>query len=174
MFDRLIDLLTGLLESLQPFVVIRDYQEGVLLRFGKYRKTLEPGFHFLIPFVDHVEQVINVWTTVTLPVQSVVTKDGRLVVVKAMVKYRVSDSKVYTLEVYDAKDALSDTACGVVFGAIHSRDYAECNRDNLSEVTTQDLKKEAKKWGITVRSVTLTDFGEVRSIRLFNEGQNIG
>lgn len=169
MFDRLIDLIVGVLQSMQPFVVIRDYQDGVLLRFGKYRRTMGPGFHWLIPFADHVEEVVTVWTTVTLPVQSVVTKDGTAVVVKGMVKYRVSDAKVYTLEAYDAKDALSDTGCGIIFDAVHSRTYEQCKAEDLSEAVTHELKREAKKWGITVKAVTLTDFGQVRSLRLFNE-----
>lgn len=91
-----------------------------------------------------------------------------------MVKYRVSDPKTYTLDTYDAKDALSDTVCGIIFDAIHTKAWAECSEaDLISEINTH-AKKEAKKWGITVGKVTLTDFGDVRSLRLFNEGLNTG
>ena len=173
MFDKLIGLIIDFAESLLPFVVIREYQDGVLLRLGRYRRTMTPGLHFIIPFVDHVEHVVTVWTTVTLPVQSVVTSDGKLIVVKGMVKYRVSDAKVYTLEAYDANDALSDTGCGAIFNAIHERTYQECVTEDIAKAITTELKKEAKMWGITVKTVTLTDFGEVRSIRLFNEGANL-
>lgn len=169
MFDRLIDILVQLAKDVLPFVVIREYQEGVLLRLGKYRTTLNPGFHWIIPMVDSVDLIVTVWTTITLPAQSVSTRDSKLVVVKGMVKYRVSDSKTYTLDVFDAKDALSDTTCGIIFDAIHERDYSESNSPQFSEHITNMAKKEAKKWGITVRAVTLTDFSEVRSIRLFNE-----
>lgn len=173
MFDKLISLIIDFGESIIPFVVIREYQEGVLLRLGKYRRTLTAGLHFIVPFADHVEHVVTVWTTVTLPVQSVVTHDGKLVVVKGMVKYRVSDARVYTLEAYDANDALSDTGCGAIFNAIHGHTYADCVTLDMASVITAEMKKEARKWGITVKTVTLTDFGEVRSIRLFNEGANI-
>lgn len=169
MLDRLIDLIIELLKSALPFVVIREYQRGVLLRFGKYRRDMDPGFHWIIPFADHVEEVVTVWTTITLPVQSVSTSDGRVVVVKGMVKYRVSDPKTYTLDTYDARDALSDTSCGIIFDAIHGRTLAECNSQDIIGEVNAKTKKESKKWGITVGCVTLTDFGDVKSLRLFNE-----
>ena len=174
MFDKLIDLIIDLFNRSLPFVVITEYQCGVLLRLGRYRRELPPGFNWIIPLADHVEDVVTVWTTLTLPVQSVATKDRKVVIAKGMVKYRVSDPKTYTLDTYDAKDALSDTVCGIIFDAIHTKAWAECSEaDLISEINTH-AKKEAKKWGITVGKVTLTDFGDVRSLRLFNEGLNTG
>lgn len=174
MLDRLIDLIVGLLESARPWVVIRDYQEGVQMRLGRWKRNLLPGFHWLIPFADHVDVVVTVWTTITLPGQTVATKDGKVIAVKGMVKYRVSDAKAFTMDCYDAKDALSDIACGLIFHVVHTKTYEECLADDLVMEVSLPLKKASKKWGITVGEFTLTDFAEAMNVRLFNEGQNIG
>lgn len=169
MLDKLLDIILKFVENITPWVVLREYQEGVLLRLGRYRRVMGPGFHLMIPFVDHVDEVVTVWTTFSLPVQTIATKDGRIVIAKGMVKCRVSDAKAYMIDTYDAKDAMSDTVCGIIFDTIHSMNYADCMAVDMDELITPQAKKEAKKWGITVRDVTLTDFGEVRSLRLFNE-----
>ena len=172
--EKLLDFLLNFLDSFKAWSVIRAYQEGVVLRFGIYRKTLPPGFHWIIPLVDTVEEVVMVPTTITLPAQTITLKDGRMVVAKAMVKCKVADSKVYSTEVYDAKDALSDTACGIIFDTVHGMDLGQANVASLSSLVTKDTKREAKKWGMEVLAVTFTDFGEVRTIRLINEGANLG
>lgn len=41
------------------FAQIRPIEYGVVERFGKFTKVLEPGLHFLIPFVDKV-RIVNI------------------------------------------------------------------------------------------------------------------
>jgi regulator of protease activity HflC (stomatin/prohibitin superfamily) len=170
MFDKLIDIIIGFLDGLKAWAVVNAYQEGVVLRFGRYHRTLNPGIHWVIPLAETVEEVVMVPTTITLPAQTITTKDGKVVVAKAMVKCRVADSRVYTVEVYDAKDALSDTTCGIIFDTVHGMDMAAINEMSLSSTVTVAAKKEARKWGMSVLAVTFTDFGEVTTVRLINEG----
>lgn len=174
MFDRLIDLVLNLIDGVKPFVVLRDYQDGVLLRFGRYRRTLGPGFHLVIPFADHVEAVPTVWTTLSLPPQSITTRDGVDVVVKGMVKSRISDAKTYTLEAYDTQDAISDTACGIIYETIRSRTFNECHVGDLPADVIKTLRAEGRKWGISVKAFTLTDFSRMRSIRLVSGSADVG
>nr|WP_245683885.1 SPFH domain-containing protein [Rhodohalobacter halophilus] len=49
------------------FIIVEFREEVIQERLGKYKKTLSPGFHFMIPFVDRAayrqemrEQVIDV------------------------------------------------------------------------------------------------------------------
>ena len=54
MLDRLIDVVLQFGSDVLPGIIIRDYEEAVLLRFGKFKKLLKPGFHVKIPFADEV------------------------------------------------------------------------------------------------------------------------
>ena len=101
MFDKLIELLAQWWNFLMPAVIIPDYEEAVLLRAGRFKKVLKPGFHVKIPIIDEVVSHHVVVTTLSLSAQSLYTKDKQNVVVKGVVKYKISDVKVFLLEVFD-------------------------------------------------------------------------
>lgn len=39
------------------FYTVAPYEQAVVLRFGKYHATTQPGLHFKVPFVDRVQKV---------------------------------------------------------------------------------------------------------------------
>jgi regulator of protease activity HflC (stomatin/prohibitin superfamily) len=168
MFDRLIDFIIELKDQLLFWAVVDHYDMGVRLRFGKNKGVLEPGLHWKIPFADKILTHMIKTTTVNLSEQSVTTKDWKQVVVRAIIKYEVSNVEVLLLEVNDPIDALSDMTKGIIRTAIITRDWYECNGPDLSREITGKVKNEAKKWGVRVDTVTLTDLGEIPSFRLFN------
>jgi regulator of protease activity HflC (stomatin/prohibitin superfamily) len=111
MFDKLIDFIIEFIDQILPVIVIKEYDEGAFFRFGKYKKIIGPGLHFKIPFIDSVDTHTVVTTTMTLPAQSVVTKDGVSVVIKAQIKYEIEDLSVFAVKVYDAIYAIYDMTC---------------------------------------------------------------
>ena len=142
---------------------------GVILRGGKFLRVTNPGFHFKIPFFDDVIKSVVVVTTLTIPVQSITTKDNKDVVIKSVVKYTIDDIKSFTLNVYDAIDAISDTTQAIIKEQITTKTWEQCRNPNVDNEITKKLRTEVKRWGINIEKVTLTDIGIIRSIRLFNE-----
>ena len=169
MFDKLIDLLVQWWEMLNPFFIIRDYQEGVLLRFGKYKKNLLPGVHLKIPFVDEVMEQHTVVTTLSLPSQSLYTSDKVNLVAKGVIKYKISDIKTFLLEVFDAKDALSDMTQSIIKEIVMDKSLNECINSELDAILTKKVRVEARRWGVEIQKVTLTDLAPIRSFRLIND-----
>jgi regulator of protease activity HflC (stomatin/prohibitin superfamily) len=169
MFDKLVELLTNWWMELKPIVIIRDYEEAVLLRFGKFKKLLKPGIHLKIPMFDEVIDQHVVVTTLSLDAQSLYTKDKQNIVVKGLVKYRIADVKIFLLEVYDAQDALSDMSSSIIKNVIMSMTLDECTDSELDNTLTKKVRVEARKWGVEVQQVTLTDLAPIRSIRLIND-----
>jgi len=173
MIEKLLEMAVEFAERLTPVYFVKEYQRGVMFRGGRFKGEITPGTHFKWPIFDDIEVFLVATTTMALPAQSVTTRDGRNVVIKSRIKYRVSNVKVFGVEVADALDALSDMVCGIQFDLIRSMTWEESCLANLDEVITADAKKEAKKWGITIEKVTVTDYSEMRSIRLFNEGGKV-
>ena len=169
MFDKLVELLTNWWLELKPLVIIRDYEGAVLLRFGKFKKVLEPGLHFKIPMFDEVIDQHVVVTTLSLDAQSLYTKDKQNIVVKGLIKYKISDVKTFLLEVYDAQDALSDMSQSIIKNVIMSMTLEECTDTELDNTLTKKVRVESRKWGVEVQQVTLTDLAPIRSIRLIND-----
>jgi regulator of protease activity HflC (stomatin/prohibitin superfamily) len=169
MFDKLIDLLSNWIEQILPLFIITDYEMGVLLRFGKYKKIVGPGIYFKIPFFDHVLSQHVVVTTLSLPPQSLYTKDKQNIVVKGVVKYRISEVKTFLLEVYDAQDAISDMTQSIIKNIIMDKTLDECIDPEIDNTLTKKARVEAKKWGVEIQQVTLTDLAPIRSFRLIND-----
>lgn len=171
MFDKLIDFLIDVLDKVLPVVIVNQFDKAVLLRRGLFVRVLEGGIHFKIPFVDEVMHQTYVTTTMNLPAQSLLTKDKKHIVVKAIIKYNVFDVKVLLLETWDAVDAISDTTQGIIKDVIMDSELAGIDKD-IDNAITIKARREAKKWGVDIEKVTFTNIGEIRSIRLFNETVN--
>jgi regulator of protease activity HflC (stomatin/prohibitin superfamily) len=169
MFDKLVELLTNWWLEIKPLVIIRDYEGAVLLRFGKFKRVLEPGLHFKIPMFDEVIDQHVVITTLSLDAQSLYTRDKQNIVVKGLIKYKIADVKTFLLEVYDAQDAISDMSQGIIKNVIMSLELKDCLDPELDNTLTKKVRVEAKKWGVEVQQVTLTDLAPIRSFRIIND-----
>lgn len=169
MVERLIDFLLELWKDVLPFEVIPHYNRGVRLRLGKqYGLELGAGFHWKIPFVDQIMTHMVKVKTLSLSEQTITTKDNRSIVVRAVIKYEVSDVVTLMLEVNDAIDAIADMTKGVIRRTLMDMNWEECNNTSVDNSIAIKARVEAKKWGIYIVEVTLTDLGEMRSIRLLN------
>lgn len=167
--DKIVEFLLNLIDKIIPVFIIHPYQEAVVYWCGKYSKIVKGGIHFKFPFLNTYDKHTVVTTTLTIPSQSLTTKDGLQVVVKSVVKYKIDDIKPFILEVFDSTDAISDITQCIVKEQITQRDWKDCSDNELDNLITKKLRVEVRKWGINVEKVTLTDIGLIRSIRLFNE-----
>jgi regulator of protease activity HflC (stomatin/prohibitin superfamily) len=174
MFDKLIEFLLNIIEDILPVYFVKQYDNGILLRMGKFIKVLKPGLTFKIPFLDKIETTTIVTTTLSVPTQSVITKDKKQLVVKGVVKYNIFDVELFILTVYDATDAISDITQAIIKEQISLRSFDQCTESDFDNTITKKLRVEVKKWGIEVERVTLTDMGQIKSLRLFNEGSLLG
>ena len=169
MIDKLIELLSQIWSYLIFFVIVSEYEEGVLLRFGKYKKYIKPGFRWKIPIVDNIIVNHTVWQTISLHPQSLTTKDNKGIVVKGIIKFRIADVKVFSLEVWGSADAISDMTMGIIRDEVMEHSWEEIKEGKLDKVIARKGKAEAKRWGIEIDTVTLIDMAEIVSIRLFND-----
>jgi regulator of protease activity HflC (stomatin/prohibitin superfamily) len=152
MFDKLFELIVRFWDSFAFMVVIKDYEGGVVLRLGKYKRTLAPGL------------------SMDLRPQTLTTRDGKAIVVSAIVKYRVRGVKEYLLEIWDSADVLKDVTMGSIREVINRTDYSDLGGN--AEVETDVLeatRKAVNQYGFQIYKVTFVDLGLVRSIRLIGD-----
>jgi regulator of protease activity HflC (stomatin/prohibitin superfamily) len=167
MFDKLIEFLLSIINEIIPWVMVEQYNKAICLRFGKFNRKLEPGFRWKIPYFEKVLEHTVVTTTLPLPPQSLITSDKKPVVIKAIIKYNIEDIETFLLEIWDPIDALSDMSQGIIKNIVVENTLEVLNDSKIDAIITTKAKKEAKKWGIDIEKVTITNFGEIRSIRLF-------
>lgn len=132
----------------------------VVERLGKYAKTLEAGFHLLIPFVDRIayrhtlkEEAIDVDR------QACVTKDNIQVVVNGVIYLQVMDPKdaSYGITNYRyASTQLAQTTLRSVIGKI-SLDKTFEEREAINIQVVEALDEAARPWGIKVLRYEIAD-----------------
>ena len=165
MLDKLVDLLVRFGMDMLPFVIIEQWNGAVQLRYGKFIKVLYPGIHFKIPFFDSVIECPVITQSVNLPSQTLTTLDEQSIVLKSIIRYRVSNIQTYLLGVMHANDVLIDTTQGMIRDVVELTTWDDLV--DVNETITNKVKEYVVRWGIEVEAVTITDLGIVKSFRIF-------
>ena len=167
-FDKIFELLISLRDWFNPLYIVKDFEQGVVLRFGKYNRTIEPGLHWTWPCsIEEPMKDTVVRRTAYLAVQSLTTKDGKAFNSSPIVIYKVRNIKRWLLEVDDAADSirditygLNDELCGKTLSVdMHTAEYASA--------LTELVKAEGTEWGAAVIKVKFSDRSQSRSLRLW-------
>jgi regulator of protease activity HflC (stomatin/prohibitin superfamily) len=167
MFDRLLDLLQSLWEALLPWIVLQPYQAGVLIRLGVYKRTLGPGFHWILPFsIDRVWDENTTPKTHHLSGLSTTTKDGKSIGFDAVITYQISDVEKAVLKVTQVEDAVIDTCTGIIGTALSDSTWDDVLHGRVVDELTKLCRARGWRWGIEIMSVQLAGVCLVKNIRL--------
>ncbi len=164
MFDKLIDIIASAWREVVPFVIVEQWNAAVHLRFGKFKRSLDGGLWFKIPFVDSIIENPVITQSVNLPAQTLTTVDGKGIVLKALVRYRVTDVKKFVLNVMHANDVLVDTTMGIIREVVEDKKWNDLN--HIDNEITSEVSQFVKKWGIEIEKVTISDLAIVRTFRI--------
>ena len=141
-------------------VIVPQAHAYVIERLGKYNKTLEGGFHIIIPILDNIsskltkqEQLINI------PEQSVITRDNVNISVDGIIFIQVEDAKKATYGIVNFKDALSNLATTTLRAEIGqlALDETLSSRDTLNRKILTAIDEASSKWGVKTMRVELRD-----------------
>lgn len=171
MLDRILEILQQFLGHLIPFVVLMPYEQGVLVRFGRYVETLEPGFHWCFPLgIDTVFNEHVTPRTEHLRGLSTTTADDKSVGFDVVVTYRIKDLRKALLEVTDLKDAIADTVAGHVGTALATAQWEDIRTGKVVEEITDTCRKRGFRWGVEIIAVQFAGVAQVRNLRISHNG----
>jgi regulator of protease activity HflC (stomatin/prohibitin superfamily) len=172
MHSTLVEMIIQNLMSLLPWVIVRSYEEGVRWTLGKNPKAMKPGPHWKIWGIHQVDIYALVDDVVDLPVQSVITKDGKLVCFSVNIGYRIVDVVCHACNVQDFVESTAGLA--MTHNAQRVRELtwddliAEGGLKKLEASLEGTLSTRMKRWGTQVFSVGFTNFALVpRQMRIF-------
>jgi regulator of protease activity HflC (stomatin/prohibitin superfamily) len=167
MLDKLIDLLKTFGRFFQFWVVYDPWESGVILRLGEFQRMAKPGFNWIFPFMIEWGTSTNVMVhTLVIGPQSLMTKDGKQVVITTVITATIEDVKEFIFKINGGMSALDDAAPGVVSKLIMNKTLEELREMDIANELTKDIRRFAKPWGVGVTRVQLSDFTVMRSIRL--------
>ena len=160
--------LVVLIAILKTAIVVPQKTAYIVERLGKYRCTLEAGFHILVPFIDRVaykhtlkEQAIDV------PPQECITKDNIAVSVDGILYMQVMDPAKASYGIGNylfATTQLAQTTMRSEMGKLDlDRSFEE--RTTINSAIVAAVDKASDPWGIKVTRYEIKNITPPRTIR---------
>ncbi len=147
--------------------VVPAQQAWLLEEFGKFKKALEPGLHFVVPFAQKVaykhtlkEQVLSVKPQVCI------TQDNVQVEVDGVLYLRVIDpvQASYGIENYGwATTQLAQTTMRSEIGKI-ALDKTFCEREQINASVVKSIDAASEPWGVKVTRYEIRDIEPTKSV----------
>lgn len=137
--------------------IVRQYEQGLVERFGKYKETLDPGLQLIVPFIERIRRVDMREIVVDVPPQEVITKDNVVVTVDAVVYYQATDpvKLVYNVQNFVlAATKLAQTNLRNVVGDL-DLDDALTSRERINAQLREILDEATDVWGTKVVRVEI-------------------
>lgn len=114
------------------FFQVREYEQAVMLRFGKFVKTIEkPGLHFKLPVVLQVTKYDKRLLGYDIAPAEIVTMDKRTLLVDSFSKWRIVDPELFYKRVRTETNAR-----GRIKDIIYSELLQEFGQHTLEEIVS--------------------------------------
>ena len=142
--------------------IVQQYEQAVVLRLGRYTRSLEPGIHFVIPIIDSVRKIDMRVRVQNVENQDIITKDSVPVTLNAVVYYQVVNAQKALLEVEDYRKATSTLAQTILRSNLGAHTMSEMltEQKKLDDLLRKELDQSTEPWGIKITGV------EIRSMDL--------
>ena len=147
-----------LISLLSTIKVVNTGYVYIMERFGQFHRTLEPGWHLTIPFVDYARKKISTKQQILdIQPQTVITKDNVKISIDNVIFYRVLNAK-------DAVYNIEDYKSGIIYSTITNMrnivgnmtlDEVLSGRDKINNDLLNIVDEITDAYGIKILSVEI-------------------
>ncbi|GAB3284563.1 slipin family protein [Parasphingorhabdus pacifica] len=153
-------LVLGILYIGASAKIIKQYERGVVFRFGRLQEsTRGPGLTMIVPVVDRIRKVNLQIVTMPVPAQEGITRDNVTVRVDAVVYFNVTDPVRAVINVEDYLFAMGQVAQTSLRSIIGKSDLDDLlsNRERLNQGLEVMIDNPALGWGVHIDRVEIKD-----------------
>lgn len=136
-----------------------QWEQAIILRLGKFKRTVGPGIFFVIPFIENaISRDLRI-RTVDIPKQEVITKDNISVGVNAVAFLKILDAKSSIINIQDFLYAVKQYSQTTLRNVIGQKELDELleKRESIAKSIKTIVDEEADKWGVDVIKIELQD-----------------
>jgi regulator of protease activity HflC (stomatin/prohibitin superfamily) len=139
--------------------IVRQYERGVVFRFGKVRNVRDPRIRFMIPLADRMRKVSLRTVTMPIPSQQIITKDNVSIGVAAVAYYRRVDPVKSIVEIENVESAINQIAQTTVRNVVGRSSLGKgiSDTETLNQAIKDILDVTTTRWGLVVELVELKD-----------------
>lgn len=146
-----------LLYAAKALKIVAQFEKGLVERFGRFERMVDPGLRFIVPFIERIRRVDMREQVVDVPPQEVITKDNVVVTVDAVVYYQATDPVKLKYNVANfilAATKLAQTNLRNIVGELQLNE-ALTSRDMINAQLRSVLDEATDVWGTRVVRVEI-------------------
>lgn len=154
--------------------IVRQSEEAIVERLGKYNKRMQSGLNFMVPFIDRMRIRLDMRERVIdFPPQPVITKDNVTMQIDTVVYFQITDSVKYSYEISNPISAIENLTATTLRNIVGDLDLDETltSRDIVNTKLRVILDEATDRWGIKVNRVELKNIMPPRDIQEAMEKQ---
>ena len=156
-----------LFQSLKIWVIIQPWEAGLIVRNGNKVKKVSKGIYFKLPYFDSVYVQETRLRVVSLPLQTLTSKDQKTITMNGAIGYVISDIDTLYKTLYHPEITISNITMSEVSDFVFKNRVEEIS-PSLIEAAVLD-KLNADNFGITFEYFRITNFAVVRTFRLIQD-----
>ena len=150
-----------------PYKQVREGQTGLVLKFGRYNRAVDPGLSKVNPLSERIQMVEVALQIMEVPQQVCMTKDNVNVHINSVIYYHVTNPYKATFGISNIRTALTErtqTTLRHVLGARVLQDVIE-RREEVAMSIQEIIEETAAEWGVKVESILIKDINFSRELQ---------
>ena len=140
--------------------IVKQYERGVVLRFGRLIGVRNPGFNVILPFIDRMTKVSLRIVPFVLEPQEVITRDNVTVRVDAVVYFMVIEPVKAIINVENYRQAIIQLALTTLRSVLGQSDLDEllAHRNQINLRLREIIDEQSEEpWGVRATLVEVKD-----------------
>lgn len=161
------ETLQFIFNSFKFWFIVNPWENAIRVRFGNRQKLLKEGLYFRIPHFDRVYTEEIRLRIMTMPIQSISTKDKITLTIKCAIGYKITDVMKMYNTIHQPETTLSNISMDRITNYLLSVDAKDLDINNLISSVLEKLNET--DYGISFDYVKIVSLCEVKTYRLIQD-----
>jgi len=137
--------------------IIPQNMVGMVSVLGKYKKTINPGLHILIPIITRVDRVDLAQIPIRLSEQSVISRDNAEVIISLSMNYHVTEPYKFTFENSDSVKSMIQQSRAQLRGIIGTMELNDVlnGTEHINAALSKELGTITDAYGVNVDRINI-------------------